>query len=305
MAFAILPVMAARAMGTGTISFGLVAIPIKLYSTGESAAGISFNWLHGKCGNRVKQQYFCPTDEEVVERKDLVKGYEFAKDRYVVMNDDELATLTTKATNSVDITEFVPVETVDPIYYERSYFLGPDKGGDRPYRLLAEAMRQTGRVALARYAARGKNYLVLLRPFGEGLVMQQLRYADEVRSFDEVPVGEGDVKPAELALAKQLIDQIAADGFKPETYKDDSREEMREILRRKVEGVEETAAPVAEPPRGQIIDLMQALKASLAKDDGESGERRGPRRSARSAEADEKPARSAAPAKRASSRGRR
>ena len=146
---------------------------------------------------------------------------------------------------------------------------------------------------------------MLLRPFGEGLVMQQLRYADEVRSFDEVPVGEGDVKPAELALAKQLIDQIAAESFKAETYKDDSREEMREILRRKVEGVEETVAPVAEPPRGQIIDLMQALKASLAKDDGESGERRGPRRAARSVEAEEKPARTAAPAKRASSRGRR
>src|SRR4029453_5609704 len=207
--------------------FGLVSIPIKLYSTGESAAGISFNWLHGKCGSRVKQQYYCATDDEVVERKDLVKGYEFAKDRYVVMDDEELAVLSTKATNSVDITEFVPVETVDPIYYEKAYFLGPDKGGDRPYRLLAEAMRQTGRVALARYAARGKNYLVLLRPFGEGLVMQQLRYADEVRSFDEVPVGEGDVKPAELALAKQLIDQIAADSFNAAGYKDDSREQLR------------------------------------------------------------------------------
>lgn len=269
-------------MGTGTVSFGLVSIPIKLYSTGESSAGISFNWLHGKCGSRVRQQYFCPTDEEVVERKDLVKGYEFAKDRYVVMDDEELQSLTTKATNSIDITEFVPVETVDPIYYERSYFLGPDKGGDRPYRLLAEAMRQTGRVALARYAARGKNYLVLLRPFGEGLVMQQLRYADEVRGFDEVPIGEGDVKPAELQLAKQLIDQIAADSFEPTNYKDDSREQMREILRKKIEGEEVTAAP-SEPPRGQIIDLMQALKASLGQ---EGEERRPPRRSARSTAAE-------------------
>ena len=269
-------------MGTGTVSFGLVAIPIKLYSSGESAAGISFNWLHGKCGSRVRQQHFCPTDEEVVDRKDLVKGYEFAKDRYVVMDDEELATLVTKATNSIDITEFVPVETVDPIYYERSYFLGPDKGGDRPYRLLAEAMRQTGRVALARYAARGKNYLVLLRPFGEGLVMQQLRYADEVRNFDEVPIGEGDVKPAELQLAKQLIDQIAADSFEPTNYKDDSREQLREILRKKIEGEEVTAAP-SEPPRGQIIDLMQALKASLGQ---EGDERRPPRRSVRSTAAE-------------------
>ncbi len=277
-------------MGTGTISFGLVAIPIKLYSTGESAAGISFNWLHGKCGGRVRQQYFCPTDDEVVERKDLVKGYEFAKDRYVVMDDEELAALTTKATNSIDITEFVPVDTVDPIYYERSYFLGPDKGGDRPYRLLAEAMRQTGRVALARYAARGKNYLVLLRPFANGLVMQQLRYADEVRGFDEVPVGEGEVKPAELQLARQLIDQIAADSYDPSAYKDDSREQLREILRRKIEGEEVTAAP-AEPPRGQIIDLMQALKASLGQEGEAGAARRPPRRSPRSSAAAEKPAR--------------
>jgi DNA end-binding protein Ku len=274
--------MAARAMGTGTISFGLVAIPIKLYSTGESAAGISFNWLHGKCGGRVKQQYFCPTDEEVVERKDLVKGYEFAKDRYVVMDDEELARLVTKATNSVDIVEFVPVETVDPIFFERSYYLGPDKNGDRPYKLLAEAMKQSGRVALARYAARGKNYLVLLRPFGGGLVMQQLRYADEVKSFDEVPVGDAEVKPAELQLARQLIDQITHDRFQAEEYKDDSREEMREILRRKIEGQEVTEAPV-EQPKGQIIDLMQALKASLGQQAGEA--RRPPKRSPRSTEA--------------------
>jgi DNA end-binding protein Ku len=278
-------------MGTATISFGLVSIPIKLYSTGESAAGVSFNWLHGKCGSRVRQQYFCATDDEVVERKDLVKGYEFAKDRYVVMDDEELAVLVTKATNSIDIIEFLPVEKVDPIFYERSHYLGPDKGGDRPYRLLAEAMRQTGRVALARYAARGKNYLVLLRPFAEGLIMQQLRYADEVKSFDEVPVGEADVKPAELQLAKQLIDQIAADEFKPETYHDDSREQLREILRRKIEGEEVTAAP-AEPPKGQIIDLMQALKASLSQE-GEEASRRGPQRSPRSTAA-EKPARAAA-----------
>jgi len=288
-------------MGTGTVSFGLVSIPIKLYSTGESAAGISFNWLHGKCGSRVKQQYYCATDDEVVERKDLVKGYEFAKDRYVVMDDEELAVLSTKATNSVDITEFVPVETVDPIYYEKAYFLGPDKGGDRPYRLLAEAMRQTGRVALARYAARGKNYLVLLRPFREGLVMQQLRYAEEVRGFDEVPLGEGEVKPAELQLARQLIDQIAADDFKPETYRDDSRDQMREILRKKVEGEEIITAAPAEPPRGQIIDLMQALKASLGQEGG-SAERRPPRRSARSTEVG-KPSRAAAGPRRTRSKG--
>lgn len=284
-------------MGTGTVSFGLVAIPIKLYSTGESAAGISFNWLHGKCGTRVRQQYWCPTDEEVVDRKDLVKGYEFAKDQYVVVDEDELARLATKATNTIDITEFVPVETVDPIFYERSYFLGPDKGGDRPYRLLAEAMRETGRVALARYAARGKNYLVLLRPFAEGLIMQQLRYADEVKSFSEVPLGSAEVKPAELQLAKMLIDQIAADEFKAENYRDDARDKLREILDAKVAGQEITAPP-AEQPKGQIIDLMQALKASLSQQEPQAtaGARRGPRRSPRSTGAEE--AEAAAPPRR-------
>jgi DNA end-binding protein Ku len=284
-------------MGTGTVSFGLVAIPIKLYSTGESASGISFNMLHGKCGSRVRQQYWCPTDEEVVDRKDLVKGYEFAKDQFVVVDEDELARLVTKATNTVDIVEFVPVEKVDPIFYERSYYLGPDKGGERPYRLLAEAMRETGRVALARYAARGKNYLVLLRPFAEGLIMQQLRYSDEVKSFAEVPLGSAEIKPAELQLAKMLIDQIASDEFKPDSYRDDARDKLREILEQKVAGQEITAAP-EEQPRGQIIDLMQALKASLSQQEpAASGTaRRGPRRSPRSAEAEEESV--AAPAKR-------
>jgi DNA end-binding protein Ku len=297
--------MAARAMGTGTISFGLVAIPIKLYSTGEAASGISFNWLHGKCGGRVRQQYFCPTDEEVVDRKDLVKGYEFAKDQYVVIDDDELAALATKPTNSVDIAEFVPVETVDPLFFDRSYYLGPDKGGERPYKLLAEAMRQAGRVALARYAARGKNYLVLLRPFEDGLVMQQLRYADEVKSFSEVPLGDAELRPAELQLARQLIDQITSDSFKPEQYRDDARDQLRDIIERKVEGREITAAP-AEQPRGQIIDLMQALKASLSAPGGEGegpAARRPPRRSPRSSSAAEGPVRAAASgSKRASSR---
>jgi DNA end-binding protein Ku len=282
-------------MGTGTISFGLVAIPIKLYSTGEATSGISFNWLHGKCGGRVKQQYFCPAEDEVVDRKDLVKGYEFAKDQYVVIDDDELAALATKATNSIDIAEFVPVTTVDPLFFDRSYYLGPDKGGERPYKLLAEAMREAGRVALARYAARGKNYLVLLRPFEDGLIMQQLRYADEVKSFAEVPLGDAELRPAELQLARQLIDQITSDSFHPEQYRDDARDQLREIIERKVEGREITAAPV-EQPKGQIIDLMQALKASLSAPSGDaeaSSARRPPQRSPRSS-ASSAPVRAAA-----------
>ncbi len=259
----ILTIMSARAFGSGMISFGLVTIPVKLYSTGESSVGISFNMLHKKCGSRLKQQYFCPVDNEVVGREDIVKGYEYSKDQYVLFTEEELKALVPEPTNAVEITEFVPLEEVDPIYYEKSFYLGPDKGGERPYRLLAEAMKQTSRAALARYVARGKDQFVLLRPFEGGLVMQQLRYSDELRSFSEVPVGMAEIKEPELKLAVQLIEQIATDEFRPETYEDTQRNKVRSLIDRKVQGEQITAAP-AEPPKAQVIDLMAALKASLA-----------------------------------------
>src|ERR1700712_1020839 len=255
--------MSARPFASGMISFGLVTIPVKLYSTGESAAGIQFNMLHKKCRSRLKQQYVCPIDNEVVGRDEMVKGYEYAKGQYVLFTEDELKALTPEPTNAVEITEFVPLERVDPVYYEKSYYLGPDKGGDRPYLLLAEAMKRTGRAALARYSARGKDQFVLLRPFETGLVMQQLRYADELRSFDEVPVGTAEVKEPEIKLAIQLIEQIATDAFTPEEYEDKQRQQVRSLIERKVQGEEITAAPV-EAPKAQVIDLMAALKASLA-----------------------------------------
>lgn len=245
------------------ISFGLVSIPVKLYSTGESAAGIQLNMLHKKCGSRVRQQYYCPVDNEVVGREDIVKGYEYSKNQYVLFTEEELRALIPEPTNAVEITEFVPLERVDPVYYEKSYYLGPDKGGDRPYRLLAEAMKRTGRAALARYSARGKDQFVLLRPFETGLIMQQLRYSDELRSFDEVPVGPAEVKEPEIKLAIQLIEQIASDAFTPEEYEDKQRQQVRSLIERKVQGEEITAAPV-EAPKAQVIDLMAALKASLA-----------------------------------------
>lgn len=256
-------VMSARPFASGTISFGLVTIPVKLYSTGESASGIQFNMLHKKCGTRLKQQYVCPTDNEVIGREDTVKGYEYSKGQYVLFSDDELKALTPEATNAIEIAEFVPLDQVDPLYYEKSYYLGPDKGGDRPYRLIAEAMRKTGRAALARYAARGKDQLVLLRPFESGLIMQQLRYADEIRDFSEVPLSPAEVKEPELKLAVQLIEQIATDEFRPETYEDTQRKQVRELIEKKVQGQEISSAP-APAPKAQIIDLMEALKASLS-----------------------------------------
>jgi DNA end-binding protein Ku len=245
------------------VSFGLVTIPVKLYSTGESAAGIQFNMLHKKCRSRLKQQYVCPIDNEVVGRDEMVKGYEYSKGQYVLFTEEELKALTPEPTNAVEIREFVPLEQVDPIYFEKSFYLGPDKGGERPYRLLSEAMRQTGRAALARYVARGKDQVVLLRPFEGGLIMQQLRYSDELRAFSEVPLGTAEIKEPELKLAVQLIDQIASDEFHPEEYEDTQRMQVRGLIERKVQGEEITAVPV-EAPKAQIIDLMEALKASLA-----------------------------------------
>jgi DNA end-binding protein Ku len=279
-------------MGSGTISFGLVAIPVKLYSTGESSKSVSFNMIHEKCGTRVQYRYYCPTDDELVDRKELVKGYELAKGQYVLFTPEELKALEPKATNAISITEFLPLEQVDPVHYEKSYYLGPDKGGAKPYRLLAQAMRETGRAALAKYAARGKDYLVLLRPFEEGVIMQQLRYPDEIRAFSEVPVDDADVKPAELDLALQIIDQISSDSFQPDRYEDEQRQRIWELIERKVEGQEIVAAP-EEAPQAQIIDLMAALKASLGEGEEEKKPaKRSPRKPAAKGKAKKKAAES-------------
>jgi DNA end-binding protein Ku len=257
----------ARAIAGATISFGLVSIPVKLFAATQASAGVSFNLLHKKCNTRLKQQYVCPTDNEIVSRDDMVKGYEFAKDQYVTFTPDELKSLEEKATGSIDIAEFVPLAAVDPVYFDRPYYLGPEKGGDKAYLLLAEAMRESGRAALARYAARGKQYLVMLRPSldGRGLVLQQLLYADEVRPIADVGLPDGEVREPELKLAKQLIDQIASETFDPTQYRDEVRERIQADIEKKVQGqdITEAVEPAAEPAR--IIDLMAALKASLGK----------------------------------------
>jgi DNA end-binding protein Ku len=254
--------MPARSIGTGILSFGMVSIPIRLYAAGESASAVSFNLLHAKCKTRLKQQYVCPRDEEIVPRDQMVKGYEFSKDQYVTFTAEELKAMEQETQKALEITEFIPASTVDPVYFDGATYLGPDKGGEKAYHLLNEAMKKTGRVALAKWAARGKQYLVMIRPSGNGLVLQQLLYADEVRPISEVPIGDAEVKEGELKLATQLIEQIARDEFHPESYEDEVRKRYHEAIQRKVEGQEITAAP--EQPKAQIIDLMEALKASLA-----------------------------------------
>ena len=277
----------ARAIATGTISFGLVSIPVKLYSATQPSAGVSFNLLHAKCGSRLKQQYICPRDNEQVSRDQMVKGYEFAKDQYVTFTTEELKSLEEKATQTIEIAEFVPMDKIDPVYFDKAYYLGAEKGGEKAYRLLSEAMRETGRSGLARYAARGKQYLVLLRPSADGgLVMQQLLYADEVRPFSDVPMNDAEVREPELKLAKQLIDQIAVETFEPTKYEDDVRKRIEADIKRKVEG-QDIAVSGPEPEPAPIIDLMEALKASLGKGKGASA----PAASAADDASDRKPAR--------------
>jgi DNA end-binding protein Ku len=257
--------MAARSIASATISFGLVSVPVNVYSSSESKASVSFNMLHKDCGGRLKQHYTCTKDNEVVTRDNTVKGYEFAKDQYVILTPEELKALEEKATSTIDIVEFVPMSEVDRVYLDKVYYLGPDKGGDRAYRLLVEALKTSGKAALGQYAARGQQHLVLLRARDGVLVMEQLHYADEIRPPTEVPIPEGDVKEGELKLAMMLIDQTANDSFEPTKYKDTVRERVLETIQRKVEGQDITSDVVASNGGDKILDLMEALKASLAK----------------------------------------
>ncbi len=256
--------MAARSIASLTVSFGLVSIPVKLYSATEASKAISFNLLHKGCGSRLKQQYLCIKEEVPVAREDMVKGYEFAKDQYVTFTPDELKAMEEAGTHMAEITEFVPLESVDPVYFDKAYYLAPDKGGAKPYALLASALRESKRCALGRWAARGKQYIVMIRPVDDGLVMQQLLYAGEVRAMKDLDIPKTEVKPAELKLAQQLIEQQTSDTFDPSAYTDDVATRIEAAVQRKVDGQEVT---MAEAPEGgaQVIDLMEALRASLEK----------------------------------------
>lgn len=251
-----------RPIATGQIAFGLVSIPVKLFSAAESSEKISFNMLHRDCGNRIQQQLFCPKDERTITRDEVVKGYEFSKGQYVLFNEEELKTLEEKSTQQIEITEFVKSDQIDPIYFAKPYYLGPDKNGSRAYSLLARALEETGRWAVAKYAARGKGYVVVIRPLGKGLVMQQLYYPNEIRSIDELDLGDAEVKENELKMAVQLAEMSASESFHPEMYKDEVAERVRALIQRKVEGQEITSL-VTEEPQAQVIDLMEALRRSL------------------------------------------
>jgi DNA end-binding protein Ku len=257
--------MAARSIASLTLSFGLVNIPVKLYSATESSATIRFNLL-AKDGSRLKQQYVSDRDGKVVERSEMVKGYEFEKDQFVIFTPDELKAVEEAASHEIEIVAFVPEKSVDAIYYDKAYFLAPDKRGAKSYALLMEAMQTSGRCALARWRWKGKQYVVQVRPAEDGLVLQQLLYAEEVRAMKDLNIEHADVSEAELKLALQLIDQIAQDAYDPSEFKDEEHARVLAAIDQKIAGNQVVAAAATEAPQGaQVIDLMDALRASLGK----------------------------------------
>jgi DNA end-binding protein Ku len=254
----------ARSIASLTISFGLVAIPVKLYSATVSSERMSFNLLRQQDGSRVKQQYIAVNDGKPVERAEMVKGYEFAKDQYVMFSADELKALEDTTTHAIDIIQFVPLDSVDPLYFDGTYYLAPDKGGAKPYTLLASALRQAKQCAVGRWISRGKEHIVIIRPMEDGLAMHQLHFQAEVRNLKDLGVEAAPVSEPELKLARQLIDQLGAKRFDPNEYVDEHKARVQAAIQRKVEGKEVSIAegPVAAKG-GNVIDLMEAFRASI------------------------------------------
>ena len=266
--------MAARSIESLAIAFGLVAIPVKLYSATVSSERLRFHLLHEKDGSRLKQQYVCVEEQQVVGREEIVKGYEFAKDQYVMFTPGELRALEEAGSHSVDVTQFVPLAAVDPVYFERTYYLAPDQGGAKPFTLFVTALRESGRCAVGRWASHGRDHVVILRPIRNALALHQLHFAPEVQSVEAPGVESAKVRDAELKLARQLIEQQSVESFDAAAYPDEVRARVAQAIQRKVDGKEVTVAEPRAAPGGNIVDLMSALRASLGRGSTASGQSR-------------------------------
>jgi DNA end-binding protein Ku len=264
--------MAARSIASLTIAFGLVAIPVKLYSATVASERLRFHLLHARDGSRLKQQYVCLQEQQVVGREEIVKGYEFAKDQYVMFTPQELQALEEAGSHSVEVAQFVPLAAVDPVYFERTYYLAPDQGGAKPFTLFVTALRESGRCAVGRWASHGRDHVVIVRPSGNALALHQLHFAPEVLSADALGVESAKVRETELKLARQLIEQQSAESFDPAAYPDEVKARVEEAIQRKVAGREVTVAEPRPAPAGNVVDLMSALKASLERASGASGQ---------------------------------
>jgi DNA end-binding protein Ku len=254
----------ARSIASLTVSFGLVAIPVKVYSATVSSERIAFNLLRQSDGSRVKQQYVAVNDGKLVERSEMVKGYEFAKDQYVMFSAEEMKALEDATSHSIDIGQFVPLESVDPVYFDGTYYLAPDKGGAKPYTLLATALRKTRQCAVGRWILRGKEHIVVIRPVDEGLALHQLHFQAEVRAVKDLGIEAAPVSEPELKLAQQLIDHLAAKRFDPNEFTDEHRARVQAAVQKKIDGKEVSVAEGPTAARGgNVIDLMAALRASI------------------------------------------
>jgi DNA end-binding protein Ku len=257
--------MAARSIASLSLGFGLVSIPVRLYSATESSSTVRFNLL-SRDGSRVKQQYISEKDQTVVPRSEMVKGYEFEKDRYVIFKPEELKALEEGGSHLIDIVSFIPEDAVDPIFYDKAYLLAPDKRGGKPYNLLKAAMLESGRCALAKWAWKAKQYVVQVRARDDGLVLQQLLYADEVRSLKDLEIEQLTPSAAELKLALQLIDQISSDTYDPTLFEDEEKKRILAAIDAKIAGEEVVAVDHPEDvASGQVIDLTEMLRASLSR----------------------------------------
>jgi len=263
--------MPARSIASLSLSFGLVSIPVKLYSATESSGAVKFHLL-AKDGSRVKQQYVSEKDQAVVPRSEMVKGYEFDKDRFVLFTPEELKAVEESSSPTIEIMSFIPATSVDPLFYDKAYLLAPDRRGAKPYTLLAEAMRRSGRCALARWAWKAKQYVVQIRPAEDGLVLQQLLYADEVRSHKDLNIERVEVSQGELQLALQLIEQISTDSYDATQYVDEEKKRILAAIDEKIAGKQIVAlAHREEHESAQVIDLVEALRASLRKKPAAAG----------------------------------
>ncbi|HJW93211.1 MAG TPA: Ku protein [Thermoanaerobaculia bacterium] len=269
--------MALRPLRNATITFGLVSIPVRFY-TATKSEDIHFNLLHASCGTRVNRKWWCPHHEKIVDSDELIRGYPLTKSKFVTFTDEEMETLETDDNRALDIVEFLTLDQIDPVFFEKAYFLGPSPGGGKTYKLLATAMKKESKVALARWVSSGKEHLVVIRPYEDGLILHTMYYADEVRDFGAIEHEGGEARDKELKLAEMLIGELSEKKFNPVQFKDEYRERLLDRIRAKSKGrTIESEAKEEEKGGGEVVDIMEALRRSL---EGGKPAKAAPRRAA-------------------------
>jgi DNA end-binding protein Ku len=279
-----------RPIASLSISFGLVAIPVKLYSAVISSERLAFHLLRKSDGSRIKEQFLAVNDGKQVARADMVKGYEFAKGKHVMFTPEELKALEDATSPTLEIVQFVPLESVDPVYFMATYYLLPDKGGAKPYALLSTALSEEQRCAVGKWTSRGKEHVIIIRPLGRGLALHQLHFNAEIRDLKDLGYQPATVTQAEVKLARQLIEHLSAKRFDPHEFVDEHRARVMQEIKKKVQGKEISLTETPrETPRSNVINIMDALKASLSQKSRSAGGKppkkapaaRSPRRAAR------------------------